>query len=83
MQMSLVLNTADGDTAYNSATVVSSDGVTLLLTSGGQEIFPVYTFQDVYTGSDAGYVQLRDLDEMGFGLQNPCGITISATLPDI
>ena len=35
MQMSLVLNTANGDTAYNSATVVSSSGVNLLLTDGG------------------------------------------------
>ena len=35
MQMSLVLNTADGDIAYNSATVVSGDGVTLLLSGGG------------------------------------------------
>ena len=52
MQMSLVLNNADGDTAYNSASVNSGDGVTLLLASGGEDILPVYTFQDVYTGTD-------------------------------
>lgn len=53
-----------------------------VLTSVGYDL-TVYTFLDVYTGDGTGPIRLEELDGEDFGLQNPCGITVDATLPDI
>ena len=81
MQISLILDTLDGDDDYNVAKEDSNDGLTLIA-SGGEDL-DVMTLLDVYDKLKSAHVRLTGLDEEGFGLQNPCSITVDASLPDI
>ena len=54
-----------------------------MLASGGGYDLSVYTLLNVYTESGHAPIMLDGLDVNGFGLQNPCGITIDASFPDI
>ena len=80
--MSLTLDTLDGDDDYNVEKGDSNDGLILIVASDGEDL-DVITFLDVYDKLRSASVRLIGLDEEGFGLQNPCGITVDASLPDI
>ena len=61
----------------------TNNGLTCMALAAVQDILVPWTFTDVFASGSTASIELQDIDLLNFGLQNPCGIGVAATLPNM